>query len=202
MNDFIFGLSLFFILFLTIRGIRLYLSYKGSIYTILFPSFFEYFYKYEIQKDCSKSSYLNTQIGTQRMMFSIAKNDKGAVTQRFVTILYNKGIAVVAFLSPVGKVKARRNDKHWSVVPEKGTEYRILSPEAAINEYRRRVEKLLPDLTVQTYIALGNKVDLGDIRSELPVLHYSELVHALKQAEQPYISESMILSEFAKLTQK
>lgn len=202
MDDFIYGVVVFLILFLTIRGIRLYSSYKGSIYTALFPNFFEYFYKYEIQKDCSKSSYLKALIGTQRMLFSIAKNEKGEVTQRFVTIFYNKGVTIVAFLSPKGKLKARKGDRHWTVVPAKGKEYHILSPEAALNEYRRRVETLVPDLNVSTLIALGNEIDVSDIRSDVLFFHYDELVTALKEARQPFISESMILSEYEKFTKK
>jgi len=202
MEELIYGITIFFVLFFTIRGVRLYGSYKGSIYTALFPGFFEYFYKYEVQRDCSKSSYLKSTIGTQRMLFSIAKNDKGAVTQRFVSIVYNKGVAIVAFLSPNGQLKAKKSDKYWTVTPDKGNEYRILSPEAALNEYRRRVEKLIPDLNVCTYIAVGNQLDLSEIRSDLPVMHYNELVEALKNANEPFISEEMILSEFKKFTQK
>lgn len=203
MEEFLMGITLFFTLFLTIRALRLYRTYKGSIYTVLFPSFLEYFFKYEVRKDCSKSSFLKSMIGTQRMLFSIVKNDKGEVTHRFVSIVYNKGIAMISFLSPKGQVKARRNEKYWTVRNDASdTEHRIISPEMALHEYRRRFEQLVPELNVQTYIAVGDNLDLNNIQADMPVLHYSKIVNALKNAYAPFISEEMILLEFAKLTHK
>jgi hypothetical protein len=202
MEEFLMGITLFFTLFLTIRAVRLYRTYRGSFYAVLFPSFLEYFFKYEVQKDCSKSSYLKSSIGTQRMLFSIVKNDKGAVTHRFVSIVYNKGVAMISFLSPKGQVKARKNEKYWTVRSDEADEYRIVSPEMALDEYRRRFEQLIPDLNIQTYIAVGDILDISDIQAEIPVLHYSDVITALKNADAPFISEEMVLTEFAKLTRK
>lgn len=202
MEEFLMGITLFFTLFLTIRAVRLYRTYKGSFNAVLFPGFLEYFFKYEVQKDCSKSSFLKSTIGTQRMLFSIVKNDKGAVTHRFVSIVYNKGVAMISFLSPKGQVKARKSEKYWTVRNDGAAEYRIVSPEMALNEYRRRFEQLIPGLDVQTYIAVGDTLDLSDIQAEIPILHYSDVVAALKNADAPFISEEMIVAEFAKLTRK
>ncbi|MGB7594827.1 MAG: hypothetical protein WBL80_04625 [Erysipelotrichaceae bacterium] len=203
MEEFLMGITLFFTLFLTIRAVRLYRSYKGSFYSVLFPSFLEYFFKYEVQKDCSKSSFLKSAIGTQRMLFSIVKNEKGAVTHRFVSIVYNKGVAMISFLSPRGQVRANQNEKYWTVKSEGSQpEYRIVSPELALNEYRRRFEQLIPDSEIRMYIAVGDALDLSGIKSDLPVLHYKDIISALKSADAPYISEEMIVEEFAKLSRK
>ncbi len=203
MDQFIFGIVTFLVIFLSIRAARLYKNYKGNIYPHLFSSFFEYFYRYEIMKDCSRSFHLSKEIGTHRLLFSIAKNEKGEVAYHFVTVFYNKGIIVTDYLNLSGDVKSNKGDAYWYVRNHKDNkEYRIGSPEIAVNAYKRQIESLISNVETKAYVAVNDSVETGGLKSDVEIVRYSDFVTLLKNRPADYISERMILESFSKYTNK
>jgi hypothetical protein len=203
MDQFIFGIVTFLVIYLSIRAVRLYKNYKGNIYPHLFSSFFEYFYRYEIMKDCSKSFLLSKEIGTHRLLFSMAKNEKGEIAYHFVTVFYNKGIVVTDYLNLSGMIKSHKNDVYWYVKSHKDNkEYKIGNPEIALNSYRRQIDSVLENIETKTYITLNDIADTSGLKSEIEVVRYSDFVSLLKNRPADFISERMILESYSKYTNK
>lgn len=192
-----------FLLTMTAKALFQYKPYKVSIYRGLYSNYLEYFYRYEVRQDCSKSSWLNHEIGKHRMFFSQMNAQSGEALGRFVTVIFNKGLYCVEYLNPNGSLNGKTKDKFWVVHREEdgvSKSFRIQNPAIALVQYSTHLESITGVEEVQAIIAVPNETDLTNVKSDIPVYHYKDIVNCLKQAGGTTIYNNQDIEDvFAKL---
>lgn len=186
------------LLFKAVMGYR---GYKDSINPYIYSNYLEYFYRYQIRNDCSKSSWLANQIGTHRIVFSQAADNTGVLVARFITVIHRHGVTCVSFFNPYGDISGKPNDKHWIIhrnADEKSKKsYRILNPCKYLEENTNRLKKVLNQPDIAKLIALHDSSDFSQLKSDVQVVWYKDLVEALKQSDAGVIlDDSQITSLF------
>jgi hypothetical protein len=188
-----------------IEATRVYPMYRDEIYGSLFGNFLSYFFKYAVFKDCSKSGYLKTKIGTHRMIFS-AMQENGKTTNRFCTIFYNRGIMVICYQKIDGELIGKAKDKDW-IVKRKDKEgtmhsYRHQNPTEDFKAYLRRIVTAYPDVHVEARIAVDDTAVYDSLKSEIVIVHNKDIVNELIMVQAPLVSDEQIVSDYQKLSAK
>ena len=180
-----------------LQGIRLYQNCKGDIYNDIYGSFFAYFYRYVVLRNCSESSWLKEKIGLHRIVYSSLTKEGGGKS-KFCVIFYNKGIMVISYDRATGRFLGNPNQKNWNVIrPDKEGKnhtYRHPNPTADTKAYAARMAKLFPGVHIETRIAFHNQADFSDLRTDIKPIHFSELAEALTQVKADFISDSEIIA--------
>ncbi len=185
-----------------LQGVRLYKSYRGDIYSALFGSFFPYFYKYVILRDCSESGYLRSQIGCHRLIFTMTNNDEGQKS-RFCVVLYSHGIMVICYDRATGQFRGNTGGKTWNVIrtDKDGTRhaYRHPAPAADLRAYCSRMRDLYPGVHLEMLMAFCDAADISQLSGPIKAVHFKDLVDELKAVESGTISEDEIQAMYKKL---
>lgn len=180
-----------------LQGIRLHKSCKGDIYNDIYGSFFAYFYRYVVLRNCSESGYFRSKLGVHRIVYSSLTKEGGGKS-KFCVIFYNKGVMVVSFDRATGKYLGNPNQKNWNVIrPDKEGKnhtYRHPNPTADAKAYIARIAKLFPNVHIEARIAFHNSADFSDLRSDIKCIHFSELVEELVQVKADFVSDSEIIA--------
>lgn len=193
----ILGFSTILLTLYSTKAFMLHKTYKDSVYTVLFPSFLEYFFKVSIRKDCSSSFFLKQQIGTNHLTFATIQNSEHKITSQIAVVFYNKGIACISFLNPKGSLSGKTNDKHWRIDRDNKV-YQIYNPLIECEKYSQRLQSFIPDVPVHNFIAISNDTDISRLKSK--AYPFNELIDGLKEVNSLFISEEMIHETYHKLT--
>lgn len=192
----------FAIILLSLYGSKAYMMHKGyknELYSALFGSYLEYFFRNAIRKDCSTSSLLKSELGTNRMSFTTFQDREHKVTSRFVVIFYNKGIACISYLNPAGSLKGKADDKHW-IINRGDKKYKIQNPMIECKKYADYFRKKFPELHVQEYIACTNDTNVDKVNTS--IYYYKDMIDILKNINLPYISENEVVNNYIKFINK
>lgn len=174
-------------LILLFKALMGYRGYKNSINTYIYSNYLEYFYRYQIKNDCSKSSWLSNQLGNHRIVFSQAADNTGVLVAKFITIIHHHGVTCISFFNPNGNISGKAKDKHWVIHrsnDEKSKKnYRIINPCKYLEENVTRLKTILKQDNISTFIALHDCSDFSALKCDIPVVHYKDLVETLKQCD-------------------
>lgn len=80
-----------FVLIMGFRAFTGYSSYKGTLYQQLFSSYLEYFWRMSMQRDLSRSSYLQERIGPHRIVYNAYRDGQGRIAATFATVFSTRG---------------------------------------------------------------------------------------------------------------
>ncbi len=175
-----------------IEAVRVYPMYRDEIYGSLFGSFLSFFFKFAVFKDCSKSGYLKTKIGTHRMIFS-AIQENGKTADRFCTIFYNRGIMVICYQKINGELIGKAKDKDW-IVKRKDKEgvvhsYRHPNPTTDFKAYLRRIVTAYPDAHIEARIAVDDEAVFDSLKFEIVIVHDKDIVNELIMVQAPLVND-------------
>lgn len=188
-----------------IEGLRLYPSYKESIYPYLFGSFLPYFMKYAVFKDCSSSSFLKTKIGVHRMLFS-AMQEAGKTTGRFCTIFYNRGIMVFCYEKIGGEMLGKAKDHDW-IVKRKDADgemhsFRHPNPTPVFEAYLRRIAAAYPEAHIEARIAFDDDADFTNLKSDIALTHYKDILNEMVMVQSQIVDDVSVVADYQKLVSK
>lgn len=178
-----------------LKAYRLYPSYKKSIFPTLIPNFTEYFYRVEIRRDCSESSFLKDKIGPHKMTYATLQNNDHKVTSRFVILLYSKGIALISCLDPKGALSGQTNDKHWFIRRENQT-VKIANPKIESDKYAVLTKKKYPNLPLTQYVAVTDDSDISKVKTDFITCHNEDIIRVLLESSASYVDEATIMEAF------
>lgn len=200
-------LTIFGVLFLSwlFRGVRLYQSYKNDIYAALYGGFLPYFYRYVVIRDCSKSSYLQAQIGAHKIVFSVVSNEEKQRT-KFCVIFYNKGIMVLCYDKLPGDYRGKPSSKSWNVIRtgEDGKQhiFRRPNPTNDVKAYLSRVAAVFPDVHMEVRLAFCDSADISQLRSDVKAIHFNEIEAELKDVRAEFLPDDEVYAMYQRLIQK
>lgn len=195
------GVVLFFWI---IQGLRLYRNCKGDLYSDLYGSFFAYFYRYVIIRDCSESGYLRSRIGTHKIVFSTISKEENKKT-RFCVIFYHKGIMVLCYDRATGQFLGNASNKAWNVIrkDKNGAQhtYRHFNPTSDMKAYLKRLSDIFPEAHIEARLAFHNQADVSKLHSDYKTIHFSELEAELNGVQAEHVSDDEIKALYHKLIQ-
>lgn len=185
------------------QGIRLNRSCKGDIYNDLYGSFFAYFYRYVMLRDCSESGYIRSQVSTNRLVFSNIRLEDGSFT-RFLIIFFNRGIMVVCYDRATGVFSGGAMHKNWNVVRTdaqgKKHTYRHRNPTSDLKAYLNRVASVFPDTHIEARMAFSNEADFSGLNLDVKPIHFSDLIPELQNVQAEFVDDDQIKEMYRTLT--
>lgn len=186
-----------------VRGVRLYRNCKGDIFSDLYGSFFAYFYRYVVLRDCSESGYLKSKIGTNRIVFSTIQREDG-VRAKFLIVFFNRGLMVVCYDRATGAFSGGALHKNWQVVRtdkegQKRT-FRHVNPTSDMKAYLKRVASVFPDAHIEARMAFSNEADFTGLDLDIKPIHFKDLATELQNVQSDFVSDEEIKTMYHKLT--
>ncbi len=184
------------------QGIRLYKNCKGDIYSDLYGSFFAYFYRFVVLRNCSESGHLRSKIGTHRIVYSTITKEGGGKT-KLCMIFYNKGIMVLCYDRATGEFLGNASGKNWNVIrTEKDGQqhtYRHPNPTADLKAYLNRVVGVFPEAHIEARIAFSNDADFSKMKLDVKPIHFADIVDELTAVKAEFLSDEEIKAMHDKL---
>lgn len=186
------------------QGVRLYRVCRGELYTDIYGSFFAYFYRYVILRNCSESGFLKSKIGFHRIVYStITKEDAGKT--KFCMIFYNKGVMVLCYDRATGEFLGSPASKNWNVIRTgadgKQHTYRHPNPTADLKAYLNRLASVLPGAHIEARLAFHNKADFSKLRTDVKPIHFKDIPDALAEVQAPFLPDEEVKAMYDKLIQ-
>ena len=190
------------LLALIIRAVRLYPEYKKGIYPELYGHFLWYAWVVLVLQDASVSPYLTKEIGKSHITFSRFQED-GQVKAKFCTIFSNKGIMAVCFESTDGQVRSKNESSDWFVKrtdKKTGEEktFRHNNITLPFMVYLNNLAHKYKDVHIEARVALDNDSDFSLLKSNVKLVHYSEIVDEIKNVQAEFITDKQVKELFKK----
>lgn len=185
------------VVFLLIMGFKAYQgypAYKGSIYQQLFSSYLEYFWKYAVKEDLSRSQYLEGRIGPHRITYNAYSDAQGKRVGTFVTVFSTRGHASMCTVHTSGAVTGGDTGP-WSV-GRAGKRYALPSPVTYLKRQKRFLDTFLKGKPVEYIVAVGDDVDIEGVSCSYTVLHVGDVVDHLAEKPEGAASEADMLQAF------
>lgn len=184
------------------QGIRLYRSCKGDIYNDIYGSFFAYFYRYVVLRDCSESGYLRGKIGFHRIVYSTITKEDGGKT-RFCMIFYNKGIMVLCYDRAAGEFLGSAAARNWNVIraDKDGARhtFRHPSPAADFRAYLNRIAGAFPGVHIEARLAFHNAADFSKLRADVKPIHFRDIPEELQGVAGDFVPDEEVERMYKKL---
>lgn len=197
MDTIIYTLIVVIIIIYTFKAFNNYKPYKESILPIIFPNYMEFFWRTVIRKDASTSSFLQKQIGVHKLSFTTIKDTSHNITSRFVLLFSHKGITLIEYIDETGKYYGNEKDRYWRIKKEKRT-IKIANPIHELKKYQKRIEQILPNVTISSIIAITNKGKLTNISTKEIICFYDQLLDHLQMIQSTQIfTEDGVLDLFS-----
>ena len=191
------------LLALIIRAFRIYPEYKKGIYPALYGHFLWYAWEVLVLQDASVSPYLTKEIGKSYITFSRFQ-ENGQVKAKFCTIFYNKGIMTVCFEHTDGQVRSKNSKSDWFIkrTDEKTKEEKTFRHNNLSQPFMVYINKLAnqyPDEHIEARIALDDNSDYSLLKSDIKLIHYSDIIDELKNVQAEFLTDDEIKTLFKKL---
>ncbi len=197
MDTIIYTLIVVIIIIYAFKAFNNYKPYKESILPIIFPNYMEFFWRTVIRKDASTSSFLQKQIGVHKLSFTTIKDTSHNITSRFVLLFSHKGITLIEYIDETGKYYGNEKDRYWRIKKEKRT-IKIANPIHELKKYQKRIEQILPNVTISSIIAITNKGKLTNISTKEIICFYNQLLDHLQMIQSTQIfTEDGVLDLFS-----
>lgn len=184
------------------QGVRLHKICKGDIYADIYGSFFAYFYRYVVLRNCSESGYLRSRIGAHRIVYSTITKEDGSKT-KFCMIFYNKGIMVLCYDRATGEFLGNAAGKNWNVIRTErdGAQhtYRHPNPTADMKAYLNRVAGLFPDVHIEARLAFHNDADFSKLKLDIKPIHFGDVVDELNGVKADFLPDEEVRAMHDKL---
>ena len=167
--------------FLVVMGGKAFVAwpnYKGSVYQQLFGSFLEYFWKYSVNQDLSRSGYLDSELGPHRLLYNAYRDANGHDACQFVTVVSTRGVASVCAVHTPGTV-CGGDTGAWHVERD-GARHTLPSPIVYVRRQQKFVSKAIGSAKPASVIVFDDGADLAGVGCSLPTIHAGELVAWLK----------------------
>lgn len=156
------------------KAYKVYPSYKGGLHQQLFSSYAEYFWRYAMKHDLSRSSYLADCLGDHHLAYNAYLDATGKPAVAFTTLFCSRGVVSVCAMT-AGGAYSGGDIGPWAVVRD-GAAAVCASPVV----YLRRQEKLLSRLAkgcrVEYLVAFPDGSGLSGIESSYPMMAVSDVL--------------------------
>lgn len=184
------------------QGVRLYRVCKGELYSDVYGSFFAYFYRYVVLRNCSESGYLKSKIGFHRIVYStISKEDGGKA--KFCMIFYSKGIMVLCYDRATGQFLGNASGKNWNVirVDKEGVQhtFRHANPTPDLRAYLNRIVAVFPDAHIEARLAFHNEADFSKLHTDVKPIHFKDIPDELSGVQGPFLPDQEVKAMYDKL---
>lgn len=193
MTDLLIALCTVFLVVMGGKAFIAWPAYRGSVYQQLFGSFLEYYWKYTVNQDLSRSGYLDSELGPHRLLYNAYRDANGREANQFVTVLTTHGVATVCAVHTTGVVSGGDTGA-WHIERD-GARYTLASSLIYMRRQQKFLAKALGKTRVSCAIVFDDGADLSGVSCSCPTMHVGELVAWLKGLDDP-ISEQDVTSAF------
>lgn len=195
----LFALVAVLLVFLAMRAVQLWPTYKGSIFEELFSSYLEYFWRMRFLHDLSVSSYLKGSIGNHKIVYNSFLGKNGARLAEFVTVFSEHGFPSICSIPLKGDVIFSKGKGAWKVETPEGFR-KIKSPAVMVDQQRAFLESALgTDVQVTYIVAFGNGSTFKHASASIPVMTYQEAGAYLAQMREGGIGPEDVQTAFEAL---
>lgn len=195
----LFALVAVLLVFLAMRAVQLWSTYKGSIFEELFSSYLEYFWRMRCLHDLSVSSYLKGSIGNHKIVYNSFLGKNGARLAEFVTVFSEHGFLSICSIPLKGDVIFSKGKGAWKVETPEGFR-KIKSPAVMVDQQRAFLESALgTDVQVTYIVAFGNGSTFKHASASIPVMTYQEAGAYLAQMREGGIGPEDVQTAFEAL---
>lgn len=183
-----------FVLIMGFRAFTGYSSYKGTLYQQLFSSYLEYFWRMSMQRDLSRSNYLQERIGPHRIVYNAYRDGQGRIAATFATVFSTRGHAAICAVATSGAV-AGKDTGSWTVERD-GKRYALPSPVTYVRRQKKLLDGFLKGAPVEYIIAFNAGTDTSGVACSYTVLTVDVLVDHLAKKPEGAVSEADMMKAF------